>query len=336
MKKALLSDRKPETSKKALITGIAGFAGSHLAEALLEKNISVFGFYHPRHSIDNLQEIKDKITLVACDLLDEKKVKKEIEHLSPDYVFHLAAFSSPAQSFKNPQETLKNNIVGQINLLEALVSAKSKAKILIIGSADEYGYVDPKQLPVKEDAPLLPTSPYAVSKVAQDLLGLQYFINQKLSIVRVRPFNHIGPRQAPVFVIASFASQIAQCEAKGGGTIKVGNLNASRDFTDARDMVKAYILALDKGELGDVYNLGSGHAVKISEVLKLMLKMAKVKIQIKVDKTRLHSHDIKVIYCDFSKFKSKTGWTPNIPLKTTLSDTIDYERQKLKWPKSAL
>ena len=313
---------------KAIITGVAGFAGSHLAEALLKKNIAVFGFYHPSHPRDNLQKIKDQISLVACDVLQQKKVSSEIKNISPDMVFHLAAFSSPSQSFINPAETLENNIVGQINILESLVKIKSKAKILVIGSADEYGRV--KKLPVTEDAPLAPTSPYAVSKVAQDLLGYQYFINNKLNVVRVRPFNHIGPRQAPVFAIPSFASQIAACEAQGGGSIKVGNLDASRDFTDVRDMVEAYILALEKGTVGDVYNLGSGRAYKLKDVLEMMLKMAKVKIKIETDKSRLHKHDIKIIYCDSSKFRQKTGWSPKIPIQTTLSDTIEYEREKLK------
>lgn len=316
--------------KKAFITGIAGFAGSHLTEALLEKNISVFGLFHPKHPIENLEHIKDKITLVAGDILEAKKLKANLRNESWDYVFHLAAFSSPAQSFKNPQKTLENNIVGEINLLEGLVSAKSKAKILIIGSADEYGRVEPKHLPIDENTPLSPTSPYAVSKVAQDLLGLQYFINNKLQIVRVRPFNHIGPRQSHLFAIASFAAQIAQCEKKGGGTIKVGNLDTSRDFTDVRDMVKAYILALDEGELGEVYNLGSGQAVKMADILKTMVSQSSAKIRIETDKSRLHSHDIKTIYCDSKKFREKTGWAPKIPLETTLSDTIDYEREKLQ------
>ena len=329
MKKALLSDRKPETSKKALITGIAGFAGSHLTEALIQNNISVYGFYHPNHPIENLEHIRNKITLIAGDILEGKKIKKEIKSESWDYVFHLAAFSSPSQSFINPQETLENNIVGQINILEGLVAAKSKAKILVIGSADEYGRVDPKQLPINEETPLSPTSPYAVSKVAQDLLGLQYFINNKLNIVRVRPFNHIGPRQSTLFAIASFANQIANCEIHGGGAIKVGNLDTSRDFTDVRDMVQGYILALEKGALGDVYNLGTGQAIKIADILKSMVQLARVKIQIEVDKNRRHSHDIKTIYCNSSKFRSKTGWKPKIPLETTLSDTIEYERKKL-------
>ena len=318
--------------KKALVTGIAGFAGSHLSEALIANNISVYGFYHPNHPTENLDHIKNQVTLIPADILDAKSLKKEAKGESWDYVFHLAAFSSPSQSFKNPQETLENNIVGQINLLEGLFVAKSKARILIIGSADEYGRVSPKDLPINENTPLSPTSPYAVSKVAQDLLGLQYFVNHKLNTVRVRPFNHIGPRQSRLFAVSSFAHQIAVCEKRGGGTIKVGNLDTSRDFTDVRDMVRAYILALDKGTFGDVYNLGTGKAIKISDILKMMVSLGRVKIKIEVDRSRIHSHEIKTIYCDSSKFRSKTGWVPKIPLETTLSDTIEYERTKTTNP----
>ena len=201
--------------KKALITGVAGFAGSHLAEYLLKKNLEVYGFVHPHHSIQNLDLIKDKIRLTACDILDKGAVKRAINSQVFDYVFHLAAFSSPAESFKNPKETLKNNIIGQLNLLQVLSSAKSDAKILIIGSADEYGDVPPKYLPFDESATFAPISPYAVSKIAQDLLGLQFFLNFRLNIVRVRPFNHIGPRQSRAFVVSAFVSRIAALEKKG-------------------------------------------------------------------------------------------------------------------------
>lgn len=332
--KALLSDRKPETSKKALITGIAGFAGSHLTEHLLEKGIKVYGFYHPDHSTENLGDVKSKIELISCDVLEAKLVKKAIGDIAPDLVFHLAAFASPAQSFKEPELTLKNNILGQLNVLSALAHIKSNARILVIGSADEYGNIDPKNLPADEGTPLAPPSPYAVSKVAQDMLGLQFYLHHKLNIVRVRPFNHIGPRQSPAFVVSAFASQIAQLEAQGGGVLKVGNLETYRDFTDVRDIVRAYLLALVKGKFGDVYNLGSGRAVKIKDLLEKLLSLAKVKIQVKTDKSLMRPTDIKAITCDFSKFKKQTDWKPKIPLSITLSDTIDYERSKLRWPKS--
>lgn len=314
--------------KKALVTGIAGFAGSHLAEFLLTKKIAVFGFYHPEHSTENIDHIKDKLELVACDILNRRRVKDALKNIDPTYVFHLAAFSSPAQSFAIPRETLENNIIGELNLLEALAQNKSRARVLVIGSADEYGKISEKDLPADEATPISPLSPYAVSKVAQDFLGLQFFLHHKLHVVRVRPFNHIGPRQSPSFVIAAFASRIARLEKAGGGTMNVGNLESWRDFTDVRDMVWAYYLALERGKPGEVYNLGSGKVVKIEDVLAMMLSFAKVKIQVRQDKKLFHPQDIKIIYCDFSQFKRETGWYPKIPTRTTLFDTIEYERGK--------
>jgi len=316
--------------KKALITGIAGFAGSHLSEFLLSQNIAVSGFYLPSHSVENVDHIKDKINLIACDLLNNKDVEDEVFRIKPDYVFHLAAFASPAQSFINPRQTLENNIVGQLNLLESLVKTKSHAKILVVGSADEYGNVDPEDLPITEDTPLAPPSPYAVSKVAQDLLGLQFFLHHNLNIVRVRPFNHIGPRQSPHFVVSAFASQIADLETKGGGTIRVGNLETWREFTDVRDMVRAYLLTLEKAKVGSVYNIGTGKPIKIAQILKISLSFSKVKIKVVIDKKLYRPVDIVKIYCDSSKFRKETGWMPKINIEKTLSDTIDYERNTLR------
>lgn len=315
--------------RKALITGIAGFAGSHLAEHLLSKKFRVFGFYHPKHSIENLDDFADRLDLFPCDILDGKKVEFYIKKVKPDYVFHLAAFSSPSESFVRAAEVLQNNIVGQLNLLEPLVKIKSKAKILIIGSADEYGNVDPKYLPINEETPFSPQSPYAVSKIAQDMLGLQFFLHYKLNIVRVRPFNHIGSRQSPLFVVSSFASQIAALEAQGGGVLEVGNLETYRDFTDVRDMVNAYFLALESGRAGDVYNIGCGKLVKIAKILKMLLSLSDSDIKVEKEKSRLRQIDIKSIYCDYSKFHKACGWEPKIPLMTTLSDTIEYERRKI-------
>src|SRR3989344_2679074 len=314
--------------KKTLITGVAGFAGRHLSEFLLAQKIEVLGFYLPGHSTANVDHIKDKINLIACDLLNKKDVEDKVPKINPDYVFHLAAFASPAQSFENPRQTLENNIVGQLNLLESCVKTKSQAKILIVGSADEYGNVDPKNLPIAEDTSLAPPSPYAVSKVAQDLLGLQFFLHHNLNIVRVRPFNHIGPRQSPHFVVSAFASQIAQLESVGGGNIKVGNLETWREFTDVRDMVRAYFLALEKGKVGEVYNIGVGKPIKIAQILKILLSLSYAKIKVFADKKLYRPVDIVKIYCDSSKFRKETSWRPKINIEKTLSDTIDYERGK--------
>ena len=328
MKKALNSVRNQGSAKRVLITGIAGFAGSHLAEFLLSKKFEVFGFYLPGHSTANVDHIKDKINLIPCDLVNKKDVDAKVIKINPDYVFHLAAFASPAESFKNPKTTLENNIFAELNLLAALVKIKSQAKILVVGSADEYGNVDPKDLPIAEETSLAPPSPYAVSKVAQDLLGLQFFLHHNLNIVRVRPFNHIGPRQSPHFVVSAFASQIADLETKGGGTIRVGNLETWREFTDVRDMARAYFLALEKAKVGGVYNVGTGKPIKIAQILKILLSLSYVKIKVVVDKKLYRPVDIVKIYCDSSKFRKETGWRPKINIEKTLSDTIDYERKK--------
>lgn len=314
--------------KTAIITGAGGFVGSHLTEHLLKKSIKVTAIVHPKHSDENLKNVKSKISITKIDLTNKKSLKK-IYFKDADYIFHLAAFSSPAESFKDPASTLKNNIFSQLNLLEHLTSINCKAKILIVGSADEYGNVDKKNLPVNESTPLAPNSPYAVSKVAQDILGYQFFTNYGLLVVRVRPFNHIGPRQSTHFVVPSFASQIAKIEKERRGYLKVGHLNTWRDFTDVRDIVKGYLLALDKGVKGEVYNLGSGRAIRIADILSKLISFSKEKIKVVEDKKLLRPTDISKIYCDFSKIHEATGWTPEISIDQTLFDTIEYERSKL-------
>lgn len=316
--------------KKALITGVAGFAGSHLAQYLVSKKFSVFGIFHPDHSIENVKHLKSAVKLTGCNLLNKNDLRENIKNIHPDYVFHLAAFSSPAESFKDPRKALSNNIFSQLYLLESLARFSPKARILIIGSADEYGDIDPIDLPVDEGTAISPVSPYAVSKVAQDMLGLQFFLHSKLHVVRVRPFNHIGPRQSKSFVVSSFAAQIVSIEQNKKGEISVGNLQTWRDFTDVRDMVRAYLSALEKGVPGDVYNIGSGKAVKIADILKKLMSFSKAKIKIKKDKNLFRPGDVTKIYCDFSKFRRQTGWTPKIPLDATLFDTIEYERSKLE------
>jgi len=316
--------------KKALITGITGFAGSHLTQLLLNSNINVTGIGHPDHLTTNIDNFLKDITLHRGDLKDKNFIKNVLTGQNFDFIFHLAAYSSPPQSFEDPKGTIENNLFSQMNLLDAAVISKSTAKILIVGSSDEYGDVDKKNLPVKENTPLAPTSPYAVSKVAQDFLGLQYFLHNKLNIVRVRPFNHIGPKQSVNFVVPSFASQIARLEKNGKGKITTGNLETYRDFTDVRDMVKAYLLALEKGKIGEVYNLGSSHSYKIADILKTLISFSKAKIEIKIETKLFRSQDIKNIYCDYTKFKNDTGWHPEIKIDKTLFDTIEYERNKLK------
>ena len=316
--------------KRVLITGVTGFAGSHLAEFLISKNeYDVSGTYLYQDSIAILGETKDKIRLVKSDLTKEDEVNDLLKSVKPDYIFHLAALASPAASFKNPLETIENNIAAQINLFSKVLSNKLlDARILVISSAEVYGLVSKKSLHMDEDTELMPSSPYAVSKLSQDFLGLQYYLSYNLKVVRVRPFNHIGPRQSSNFVVADFARKIAEIEKKiVKPVIHVGNLTAKRDFTDVRDVVRAYVLAIEKGKLGEAYNIGSEKSYKISDILDKLLGMSSVKIEISTDKEKFRPVDIPELLCDASKFKKLTNWKPKIPIEVTLKDTLDYWRK---------
>lgn len=314
---------------KALVTGVTGFAGSYLAQHLLSTNkYEVSGTYLADDSLGCVSEIRDKMNLVKADLSQEKSVFDIIRDVSPSVIFHLAALTSPADSFKNPTATLNNNISLQVNLLEAVRKYNlSETKILIISSADIYGLVAKENLPIDEETPLMPTNPYSVSKIAQDFLGLSYFLSYKLKVIRVRPFNHIGPGQSPNFAVSSFAKQIAEIEkGKKDPYLLVGNLEAKRDFTDVRDMVKAYVLAVEKGKDGEVYNIGSGVSHKMSEVLNKLISMSSSEIEIRKDSALLRPGDNPELTCDSGKFNKITDWRPQISLEKTLKDTLDYWR----------
>ena len=245
-------------------------------------------------------------------------------------IFHLAAQSFVPASWRLPAETFAVNAVGQINLFEAVRDLKLDPRIQIAGSSEEYGQVHPDEVPMKETNPLRPLSPYAVSKVAQDLLGYQYFMSYGLKAVRTRGFNHTGPRRGDVFVTSNFARQIAEIEkGKRPPVVEVGNLEAKRDFTDVRDMVRAYWLACAKGEPGEVYNIGTGHTIAMKDMLAILLSLSTSKVEVKVDPARLRPSDVPILYSDCSKFKALTGWKPRIPLETTLKDLLDYWRARV-------
>lgn len=316
---------------KILITGISGFAGSFLAELLLKNpENEVFGTYLTEESINRLPEVKGKIKGFSLDLLESEKTEKIIQEVKPDCIFHLAALTSPAESFNNPSQVIVNNIQSQISILEGVRKAGLKTKILITSSAEVYGAVDAGDLPIDEETSLRPTSPYAVSKIAQDFLALQYYLSYKMDIIRIRPFNHIGPRQAPVFVVSSFAKKIADIEkGKTEPVLTVGNLESKRDFTDVRDMVKAYVLLAEKGKSGQVYNIGSGVSHKISDILGKLLSLSDKKIEVSVDQALMRPSDTPDLYADITKIKNETGWSSEIPIETSLKDTLDYWRNIL-------
>ncbi len=315
--------------KKALITGISGFAGSYLSENLVDNGYRVSGSFLTEDSLKNLPN-KDKLSLHKVNLLEESLVDRLIKETKPDYVFHLAALTSPGISFDNPKDTFINNISAQINLLESIRKNNLlDTKILIVSSAEVYGLVSEEDLPIDEDTRFNPANPYAVSKLAQDFLGLQYFLSYKLNIVRVRPFNHIGPGQSPDFVVSSFAKRIAEIERGKEEVMRIGNLTSKRDFTDVKDMVEAYRLALEKGKAGDVYNLGSGRSWEISEILKKLIGLSKSEIKTIEDPTLLRPSDNPELVCDYSKFEKLTGWQPQIPIEKTLVDTLNYWRNNI-------
>ena len=315
--------------KRVLITGITGFAGSHLAEYLCsKKEYKIAGTYLSNESLKNVERIRSKIRLIKIELTNAKKVLHLVEKTKPDLVFNLAGLPSTADSFKNPAETLINNISLEINLLSAIKENKLlDAKILIISSAEIYGLVKKEDLPIDEETRLMPTSPYSVSKIAQDFLGLQYFLSYNLKIIRVRPFNHIGPRQSMHFVVSAIAKKIAEIEkGKREKVLSVGNLESKRDFTDVRDMVRAYTIALDKGKLGEVYNIGSGVSYRIYDILSKLLLMSSLKITVKSDKSLFRPIDNPELICDATKFIKISNWKPRIDIDTTLKDTLDYWR----------
>lgn len=315
----------------ALVTGIAGFAGSYLAKHLLEQGLEVHGILRHGESRDNIADVLSRITLHEADLTDAGEVAASLQVIKPDLVFHLAAQASVGKSWEDPAATLTNNILGQLNLLQALVKGDARPRVLIVGSYEEYGLVYAEELPVREENPLRPTNPYAVSKVAQDVMGYQYFISHALPCVRVRPFNHIGPGQKEQFMAADFARRIAQVEAgQAPPVLKVGNLEAQRDFTDVRDMVRAYYLALRRGQPGEVYNIGSGRMVAVREILDFFLSRAKVSVSVEADPSRFRPVDVPLSCCDSSKLNACTGWAPQVPLERSLEEILDYWRQKVR------
>jgi GDP-4-dehydro-6-deoxy-D-mannose reductase len=313
-----------------LITGITGFVGSHLAELILNMgNIEVHGVERWRSKTENVDHFKDKLHLHECDVRDASSVRQLIENIRPDRIFHLAAQSLVPTSWHAPAETLTTNIIGQLNIFEAVRHIGINPFIQIAGSSEEYGLVEEKDLPITEGTPLKPLSPYAVSKVGQDLLGYQYYMSYKLNVVRTRAFNHTGPRRGAPFVCSNFAKQIAMIEAGlQEPVIYVGNLEARRDFSDVRDVVQAYWLVLEKGKPGEVYNISTGTERSAKDVLNTLLSMSSTKIEVRQDPRRMRPSDVPHLVGDSTKFRKLTGWKPEIPFEVTLRDLLTYWRER--------
>ncbi len=307
---------------RILITGITGFVGSHLAEYCLDKGVKVYGIKRWRSKMDNIEHIVDKLKLHDCDMRDAFNVAQVIDDIRPEKIFHLAAQTFVPTSWKAPNETMITNITGQLNLLETIKHIQGyNPTVLIACSSEEYGKIEESDVPITEDTPLRPQSPYAVSKIAQDYMGFQYHASYRMNIIRTRAFNHTGARRGDVFVCSDFAKQIIENKT---GEIKVGNLEAIRDFTDVRDMVRAYWLATEKCVPGEVYNICSGKGYKIADILQSLIRLSGVDIKIVEDQSRMRPSDVPKLIGDNSKFCKLTGWKPEIKMDETLRDLLTY------------
>ena len=317
---------------RVLITGITGFVGSHMAEYALAEGAQVFGSTRWRSKTENIEHLRSKVTFIESDLRDLSSVRALLETSVPDYVVHLAAQSFVGVSWHAPAETLTTNIISQVNLLEALRGLKMSPRFLAVGSSEEYGLVLEDEVPIKETNPLRPLSPYAVSKVTQDMMGYQYFKSYGLPIIRTRAFNHEGPRRGDVFVTSNFARQVAEIEAGlREPVVYVGDLTPRRDYSDVRDIVRGYWLLLERGEPGEVYNLCSGRSWSIQQVLDFVLNLSTVRgIEVKTDPARLRPSDVMILEGDPTKMHKATGWKVETPFERTLTELLDYWRQRTR------
>jgi len=314
---------------RVLVTGIAGFAGSFLAEFLLQQqNLEVHGVIH-RHDF-RIQHLRERLHLHRGDLRNALWVNELIEQVQPDYTFHLAAWSDVGGSWQQPWTTYELNIHCQLNLLEALARKAPRTRVLVVTSNEVYGLLQPGDIPVNEQVPFRPNSPYGVSKVAQDMMALQYWNSHGLETVRMRSFNHIGPGQSDDFVASAFARQIAEIEAgQREPVVRVGNLEAIRDFTDVRDVVRAYWLTLEQAGGGEVFNVGSGKGHSVQQILDTLLALTTVDVTIELDSERLRPSDVPISMCDSTKLRQATGWQPQIDLRQSLSDLLDGWRHQI-------
>lgn len=324
--------------RKVLITGITGFVGSHLAEYILNNHpqVEICGLVRWRSPRENLQNILGKIYLFYGDLQDLSSIRTILEQHKPDVIFHLAAQSYVDFSFIAPIATLEANVIGTANLLEAIRQLKKTDSydpiVHVCSSSEVYGQVRKNEVPIKEDNPFRPASPYAVSKVAEDMLALQYFLSWGIKTIRTRMFTHEGPRRGEVFAPSNFAKQIAAIEIeRQKSVVEVGNLESIRTYMDVRDAVCAYWLLVNKCRPGRVYNIGGAETMTVGQMLKKLLRHSTVKnIKIKVDPKRLRPSDVTLQIPSVSKFKKETGWEPKIKFETTLHDMLDWWREYYK------
>lgn len=315
---------------RVLITGVSGFVGRHLTSHLREQAYdeiagTVYSKLPPDPSVAALGVSEHPV-----DLCSEDEALDLLNQVRPRHIYHLAGQAFVPRSFEDPWETIENNIRGTLNLIRAIIALKLDTRLLVVSSGDVYGPVRPEELPLREDRPFNPTSPYAVSKVGQDMIALQYHLSHQVDSVRVRPFNQIGPGQSPSFVASAFARQIAAIEAgKQEAVIRVGNLEARRDFTDVRDAARAYHLLMTRGEAGQVYHLGSGRSHSIRDLLETLLSHARVSISTEADPALFRPIDVPDVVASIERIQSATGWKPQIAWADTLRDILDDWRQRV-------
>ncbi|MCJ7531961.1 MAG: GDP-mannose 4,6-dehydratase [Anaerolineales bacterium] len=318
---------------RILITGITGMVGSHMADYILAKHpsVEVHGLVRWRSPLENIQHIHSKISLHQAELRDLNSLVILLKKIEPDWVFHLAAQSYVRSSFDAPVDTLQTNIIGTTNLLDAVRITGLDSKIHICSSSEVYGQVTEAEIPIKETNPFRPASPYAVSKVGEDMIALQYYLSYGIKTMRTRMFTHTGPRRGDVFAESAFAKQVAEIEAGvRENPMRVGNLNSIRTFADVRDAVRAYWLLLEKCPPGEVYNIGGNRTMTVGQMLDILKSMANCKIEHEVDPALLRPSDVTLQIPDTSKFQAATGWKPEITLEETLKDLLTYHRDRVK------
>jgi GDP-4-dehydro-6-deoxy-D-mannose reductase len=316
---------------KVLITGGAGFAGSHLAEHLLGQGQDVTVLARGEEPLVNVEHLRKDVRIERGDLLDATRIRQVLEDTRPQRIYHLAAFSSPRESLQNPKLAYDVNFTGTLNLLYAWRELGIDSRFLVVSSVAVYGPVDSDNLPLREDAPLRPVSPYAGSKAAAEMLAGQFFRAYALPIVRVRPFNHTGPRQASSYVCSDFARQVAEIDlGLRPPKMTVGHLNVRRDFSDVRDIVRGYSLLMENGEPGEVYQLCSGNCVSIESILRRLTALSSQPIEVEVDEKKLRSEESPVLWGDASKARRVVGWQLQYDFETTLRDLKLYWETALR------
>ena len=314
---------------RVLITGVTGFVGSYLADALIDDPAQkLFGVIRDPEKLR--PGLQGQLTCYVGDLESESFVYHVLKEVQPQVIYHLAGQAFVPTAWSHPWQTFQTNVLPQLNLFKSLIDLNLRPRFLSVSSAKVYGQVAESHMPIKEDAPLWPDSPYGVSKATQDLMAHQYYLSHHMPIIRVRPFNHIGPRQAAHFVTATFAQQIALAEAgRSEPVIQVGNLTVQRDFTDVRDVVRAYRLLIEKGLAGEAYNIASGKAIAIEQILNKLLNLSTIEIQVVQDEARMRPADQPVSYGDIKKIARDVGWQPDISLDDSLNDILAYWRQQV-------